>query len=135
MDHPRSCGDSRPMSPKEEDARDTEPLTGLPGSKLATMVAPNASGLPEPALDDDGSFKSRYEGRGILGEGGMGEVRAYADRRIGREVAVKMTLAEHETQHGQRTRFLHEARVQGQLEHPSIVPVYDLGTDNAGRLY
>lgn len=59
----------------------------------------------------------------------MGEVRCFTDRRIGRDVAVKVMTEGHPT------RFLREARVQGQLEHPSIVPVYDMGIDPAGNVY
>ncbi|MCC6216469.1 MAG: protein kinase [Polyangiaceae bacterium] len=67
---------------------------------------------------------ARYEDGPVLGAGGMGEVRLLHDRNIGRHVAGK-TL--HDTgDPGARQRFLREACVQGQLEHPAIVPVYDL---------
>ena len=65
----------------------------------------------------------RYAGGALLGRGGMGEVRLYRDRRLGREVAVKVLRIEDGPG---RRRFVREARVQGQLEHPSVVPVYDL---------
>ena len=56
----------------------------------------------------------------------MGEVRSCTDVRIGREVALK-SIRREAAHHGEmRARFEREARVQGQLEHPSIVPVYDL---------
>jgi serine/threonine-protein kinase len=77
----------------------------------------------------------RYGAGKLLGRGGMGEVRLYRDARIGREVAIK-TLR---SQVGEGTigwqRFVREARVQGQLEHPAIVPVYDLGTEEGGGVY
>ena len=57
----------------------------------------------------------------------MGEVLLCKDLRIGREVALKVIRAEHGARPDLRKRFLREARVQGQLEHPAIVPVYDLG--------
>ncbi len=79
---------------------------------------------PEPAPDDD--FEARYEARELLGEGGMGEVRLYRDRRIGRDVALKAIRPGHGSRSDLRRRFVREARVQGQLEHPAIVPVYDL---------
>src|SRR5207249_1517170 len=72
-------------------------------------------------------FNQRYERGELLGEGGMGEVRIYADRHIGRDVAMKTLRADAPQRPTIRERFLFEARVQGQLEHPSIVPVYDLG--------
>ncbi len=68
----------------------------------------------------------------IIGRGGMGEVLAATDLRIGREVAVKrMTATEPDSE--QVTRFLREARIQARLEHPAIVPVHELGVDELGR--
>jgi eukaryotic-like serine/threonine-protein kinase len=52
---------------------------------------------------------------------------------IGRDVALKGVLAAHATRTEIRSRFIREARVQGQLEHPAIVPVYDFGTDAEGQ--
>jgi serine/threonine-protein kinase len=75
-------------------------------------------------------FTGRYEAGDLLGRGGMGEVRSLGDKRIGRDVAMKVIRSGHGTV-GQ-DRFLREARVQGQLEHPSVVPVYDLGLDPNG---
>ena len=63
----------------------------------------------------------------------MGEVRLCKDRRIGREIAIKVIKDGHGSRGDARVRFEREARVQGQLEHPSVVPVYDLG-DPARRL-
>lgn len=66
----------------------------------------------------------------------MGEVIATRDTRILRNVAMKRLHQEHHTERPDlRDRFLREARVQGQLEHPSVVPVYDLGVDHEGREY
>jgi serine/threonine protein kinase len=86
-------------------------------------------------LDTLGGAK-RYELGGVLGEGGMGEVRVCTDHWIGRRVAMKVMRGEgRAASHEMRLRFFHEARVQGQTEHPSIVPVYDIGTDEAGAIY
>jgi serine/threonine-protein kinase len=65
-----------------------------------------------------------------LGEGGMGEVHLVLDRRIGREVALKVVHPEQARRPDLRARFLREARVQGQLEHPSIVPVYEMSVES-----
>jgi serine/threonine-protein kinase len=78
---------------------------------------------------------TRYRPQGLLGKGGMGEVRAVEDDIIGREVAVKTIAPTISGDSGIRERFLREVRIQGQLEHPSIVPVYDLGIDEAGHDY
>jgi serine/threonine-protein kinase len=82
------------------------------------------------------AFESRYEVRSLLGHGGMGEVHVARDQLIGREVALKVIReAEGEPQPARAARFMREARIQGQLEHPSIVPVYDLGVSPQGQAY
>ncbi|MFH1436118.1 MAG: protein kinase [Pseudomonadota bacterium] len=76
--------------------------------------------------------------------GGMGRIMCAFDEHIGREIAVKELLAEYVTNvHGRpgdrtaavESRFLREARVTGQLDHPSIVPVYEIGRRTDGTLY
>src|SRR5687768_7407315 len=79
--------------------------------------------------------EQRYETRSSLGEGGMGEVRLCRDRVIGREVALKSVLRNRASHVDFRARFVREARVQGQLEHPAIVPVYDFGLDARGDVF
>jgi serine/threonine-protein kinase len=81
-------------------------------------------------------FERRYRPGKKLGEGSMGEVLVMRDRRILRDVAMKRLHPEHHTLRPDlRDRFLREARIQGQLEHPAVVPVYDIGVDSEGREY
>jgi serine/threonine-protein kinase len=89
--------------------------------------------VPDP-LSIDG-FADRYQLGAVLGEGGMGEVKVCKDVRIGREIAIKTIRPGHGSRSDLHARFLREARVQGQLEHPAIVPVYDLGRDPSGAAY
>jgi serine/threonine-protein kinase len=84
---------------------------------------------------DNTDFDARYELGEVLGRGGMGEVRLGKDQRIGRHVAVKLIRADSAKRPRLRARFLFEAKMQGQLEHPSIVPVYDLGVRPDGSEY
>ena len=65
-----------------------------------------------------------------LGAGGMGEVRAAHDPILRRDVALKRL---RHTDSGSIARFIAEAQVTAQLDHPNIVPVHALGTDAAGR--
>jgi predicted Ser/Thr protein kinase len=78
---------------------------------------------------------SRYAPVSRIGEGGMGEVWLARDTVIGRDVAMKSVHRSREGNVTARARFLREARVQGQLAHPSIVPVHDLGIGADNRLY
>jgi serine/threonine-protein kinase len=85
--------------------------------------------VPAPPLEGEG-FIARYTQVGTIGEGGMGVVQHCRDQRIGRDIALKLAR-----EGALSTRFLREAQVQGRLEHPSIVPVYDLGCTPEGQLY
>jgi eukaryotic-like serine/threonine-protein kinase len=75
----------------------------------------------------------RYLTGALLGEGGMGKVTTCHDRPIGREVAMKVLTPVAASSPPAQARFLREARIQGQLEHPCIVPVYDLGATPDGH--
>ena len=77
--------------------------------------------------------RPRYVRLRTLGEGGMGEVHLCQDRQIGRTVAMKMVRPNREAEPEKRGRFLREARIQGQLEHPAVVPVYDLAHGRDGH--
>ncbi len=76
----------------------------------------------------------RFDTGPRIGEGGMGEVVLQLDRNIGRELVKKMLHREIDREVSIQ-RFLREARVQGQLEHPGVVPVHDFGVDGDGRLF
>jgi serine/threonine-protein kinase len=102
-------------------------------SSLATSQSSGATS--PPARAGDPALTLRYTLGDKLGEGGMGVVHACRDRRIGRDVAIKAVRTEHATHPDLIARFLREACVQGQLEHPAIVPVYDLGRDADGNAY
>lgn len=88
--------------------------------------------LPPEVL---GPTSTRYAELGVLGQGGMGKVHLCRDARIGREVAMKVILPELQANESTRARFVREASVQGQLEHPSIVPVHDLGVTPEGATF
>ena len=74
-----------------------------------------------------------YMVRDVIGRGGMGEVLLADDVRIGREVAYKRMIIEPAG--AALSRFLREARIQARLDHPAVVPVYELSTDDEGRPY
>jgi eukaryotic-like serine/threonine-protein kinase len=69
----------------------------------------------------------RYELRGVLGRGGMAEVREAWDRRLGRAVAIKLMHPPLTAEPGHRRRFDVEARAAAGLHHPHIVVVHDSG--------
>ncbi len=74
----------------------------------------------------------RYRVINRLGKGGMGEVMAVRDSNIGREVALKR-IRRADPSERVIDRFMREASIQGRLEHPAIVPLYDLARDASGQ--
>jgi serine/threonine-protein kinase len=67
--------------------------------------------------------------------GGLGAVFVAIDSELHREVALKQILEQHADDPLSRDRFIAEAEITGALEHPGVVPVYGLGTDDRGRPY
>ncbi len=95
-------------------------------------VAGNSPDAPEdPGEPAD---RPRYVLTRLLGAGGMGEVFSAHDQRLRREVAYKVQRADR-CGPAAEARFVEEAQVAAQLQHPNIVPVHDLGLDADGRLY
>ena len=92
-----------------------------------------ADDVGQPALPRRLSLQS-YEIGATIGAGGMGEVLLARDLKIGRDVAIKRMRAAEPTP-GLVDRFLREAKIQARLEHPAIVPVYDVGRGADGRPY
>jgi len=81
-----------------------------------------------------GTLIGPYEIVGWLGAGGMGEVYRARDSRLGRDVAIKLLPEAFATDSNRLNRFEQEARAAGQLNHPNILAVYDIGT-HAGAPY
>jgi eukaryotic-like serine/threonine-protein kinase len=71
----------------------------------------------------------RYELGGVLGRGGMAEVRAGRDVRLGRSVAIKMLRTDLARDPSFQARFRREAQSAASLNHPAVVAVYDTGED------
>ncbi len=78
---------------------------------------------------------ARYEKIKELGKGGMGEVSLVRDNDIGRIVALKRLYAPASGDQSGLVRFISEVRTVGQLEHPNIVPIHDVGLDENGNYY
>src|SRR6185436_9551511 len=68
-----------------------------------------------------------YEIVGWLGAGGMGDVYRASDPRLAREVAIKLIPEAFAADASRVHRFEQEARAAGQLNHPNILAVYDVG--------
>jgi len=120
------------VAPVAVSERATTPASGdAPGSLRPLGVGPSSREVSHAP----GTFEGpRYSSLETLGRGGMGRVVSALDREIGRIVALK-TMAEPDAGRPVVRRFLQEARITAQLEHPNIVPVYDLGALPDGQPY
>ncbi len=112
--HPLHARDLR------EAERDAQALAGLAQELGASGAAPEGLG--------------RYHLRRLLGQGSMGQVYEVWDEELRRSLALKLFTREA-TDAPLRARFIEEAQVTSQLDHPGIVPVHDLGFTPAGQPY
>ncbi len=90
---------------------------------------------PAAAAESGEVLPTRYEDLGVIGHGGMGEVHRVRDRELGRTLAMKFIHPELLTSRSVVARFMEEAQVTAQLQHPGVVPVYDLGVLPDQRAY
>ena len=78
---------------------------------------------------------SRFINLGLIGRGGMGEVYRVIDPDLSRRMVLKVVRPEHLDNPQTLARFLEEARLTSQLQHPGIVPVHELGQLDDGRYF
>ena len=92
--------------------------------------SPRAPMPSEPSPPDSparGSDPGRLQVLGEIARGGMGVVLKGRDSDLGRDLAVKILLESHRDKPEMIRRFIEEAQIAGQLQHPGIVPIYELG--------
>jgi formylglycine-generating enzyme required for sulfatase activity/serine/threonine protein kinase len=115
----------------------------LHGERTASPGSTSGSARLAALAARSGSF-GRYEIEGEIARGGMGAILRAWDEDLRRHLAMKVVLDGSTTPGKTGTapeeartiaRFLEEAQVTGQLDHPGIVPVHELGIDSEGRLY
>jgi serine/threonine-protein kinase len=122
----------RELQPHGGDAKAGLAATTLDAVREARAVvsepdlAPSLGGpvAPPPALPGTGD---RYTLSRLHATGGIGRVWLARDAAVGRDVALKDIRPERAANPALRARFLKEAQITGQLEHPGVVPIYGLG--------
>jgi eukaryotic-like serine/threonine-protein kinase len=105
--------------------REEETFTG-PGP----VVRPSSAEMPDPS-----DRLARLHLLGEVARGGMGVIIKGHDSDLGRDLAVKVLLEQHREKPDLIRRFVEEAQISGQLQHPGVVPVYELGTLADNRPY
>jgi serine/threonine-protein kinase len=133
------------MSVSPEDCTPTPPDDDAPfDAPLASQRSPRASALPSAPLTqpeapvsrgNDALETDRYREIDVIGHGGSGVVIRALDKDLLRHVAIKIFDPSLAIDESKANRFIEEARITGQLEHPSIVPIYELGVDDRGRRF
>ncbi len=118
---PNSAERVRPDLPRGE--------FGTPAPGVATQ--PLGDGAPAAAPVGDAA--GRYQLLDEIARGGMGVVYRATDAALGREVAVKVLREQIAPDSAIARRFVDEARIAGQLQHPGIPPMHDVGAGSDGR--
>ncbi len=141
-DDPDSIGDTLPGRDPLLPTADTGALARSPslarqvrGSRVDTAPVVSGVGGPIPSgLGTAGGFE-RFSDLRELGSGGMGSVLEAYDPLTRRRVAIKVMKVKRGPQSAGSRRFLREGRVTAQLEHPNIVPVYEVGYTSSDQVY
>jgi serine/threonine protein kinase len=104
---------------------------------LASTGGASPSQPPEPAAApvDAPVFEERYALGAEIARGGMGTIVHAFDRLLDRPVALKLLHSDLLNDPGLRHRFIEEAKATAQLDHPSVVPVHDVGELSDGRFF
>ncbi len=89
---------------------------------LTPVSRPSSSEIPGRDVE-----RGKYQILGEIARGGMGAVLKGRDTDLGRDLAIKVLLESHRNDMTLISRFIEEAQIGGQLQHPGIVPVYELG--------
>lgn len=117
-----------------------EPTVDLDHTAAKTVTAATKPdvGRPEVTVSEiitSTQAESKYIFDRTIGKGGMGAVLSTVDQDIRRKVAMKVMLPKDSSKTPKVKRFLDEAQITGQLEHPNIVPVHEIGIDEESKIY
>src|SRR6056297_2271016 len=102
-----------------------------PGGQSDIILAATDPDLPEQMPQGLAKYRNFQE----MARGGNAILQSALDTIVGRTVAVKTLLPEMARDRRERRRFLREARVTAQLQHPNTVPVHEIGEDPQQGVY
>ncbi len=102
-------------------------------SAVGSSIDRPVSTAARSVILDEMDPEARYERVGRLGQGGIGDVWQVWDHQLRRPIAMKTLRAERAGTTDNQLRFVEEAQVTAQLQHPGVVPVYELGRREDGQ--
>ncbi len=105
---------------------------GIDGGVALDEKGKSSSSASSILVDQAGR---KYDIGRKVAAGGMGAILQAKDLNIRRTVAMKVLLDPKRARDDQILRFIEEAQITGQMEHPSIVPVHELGVDSSGNVF
>jgi len=117
---------------------------GTAGRTISAFMSDHAIEGGVALEDDHGASASglptveearKYDVGEMVAKGGMGAILEAKDLSCRRTVAMKVMLTPEKASQAQVLRFIEEAQITAQLEHPGIVPVHELGADDSDRAY
>jgi eukaryotic-like serine/threonine-protein kinase len=111
------------------------PTQDEPEDDAIRSTLPHVGLSPDETPGISREFNERFELMRELGRGGMGIVYLARDRELSRDLAIKLLHDRYQTDSTLARRFLEEASISSQLQHPGIPPVFDVGKTEAGRPY
>ncbi|MEE8467747.1 MAG: serine/threonine-protein kinase, partial [Planctomycetota bacterium] len=149
----RECADDNVLRKEVQVMLDS--VIDLPSvsSGLPSMPMPSSGNSPSSGaraqnrriekLSEQSNTSSRYELQEEIGRGGQGAILKVFDNDLRRTLAMKVILQRagagsgdsSQVDSGLLARFLEEAQITGQLDHPGVIPVHELGVDSDGRVY
>jgi WD40 repeat protein/serine/threonine protein kinase len=121
--------------PRAGDAAAPLPETDDAGALPSTADAKSDTAVSAPSAAAPGERRGSFAIIKPHAQGGLGQVSIAHDEKLRRQVALKEIRADRAADPYLRQRFVTEAEITGQLEHPGIVPVYTLDEDASGRPY
>ncbi len=108
---------------------------GRGGITIGHFLAARSSGDPAAFTPRTQAGSGFYSLEGVVATGGMGAVLKAQDNNLARTVALKVMLNGAEASEQTVYSFVAEAQITGQLEHPNIVPLHDIGVAADGTIY
>lgn len=122
LDAGLAAGFGQPLAPRSSLGKLRPVLLKEAEGESEHIVMPKSDAMPPKEETGD-----RYQLSGEVARGGMGAVLRGRDVDLGRDVAVKVLLERFANRPDVFRRFIEEAQIGGQLQHPGVVPVYDIG--------